>query len=208
MFLVRHGEVHNPNHLVYADLPGFALSPTGRRQAEYAARRLPPNATVVTSPLERAVETAGIIASGSAGRVVTDIELSEWQLASRWAGTPWDALDAAFPGELTDYLTHPRDLPFSPESLDELAQRVTAAIRSHRATTEGPLVVVSHQDPIQAARLLLTGRPLEALNADKPQHAGVVELVPRDESPWTECAMWAPSQREVPPPEVSALPDQ
>ena len=31
--LVRHGEAFNPNHVVYADLPGFNLSPTGGLQA-------------------------------------------------------------------------------------------------------------------------------------------------------------------------------
>lgn len=202
VFLVRHGEVQNPDHIVYADLPGFPLSPTGRLQAEQTAGRLPPDATVVTSPLERAVETAGIIASAGPGRLVVDARLTEWRLASRWAGRPWDALDAAFPGELSDYLAHPRDLPFSPESLDELSLRITGSIRRHRLAISGPLVVVSHQDPIQAARLLLTGRPLETLNTDKPQHAGIVELIARGEPPWVETAMWAPLQPDVPPPTV------
>jgi broad specificity phosphatase PhoE len=208
VFLVRHGEVRNPDHLVYADLPGFPLSSTGRRQAEYTAQRLPPNAAVVTSPLDRALETATIIASAGGGRIVADADLTEWRLASRWAGRPWDKLDAAFPGELSDYLAHPRDLPFAPESLDELARRVAGAVRRHRSAIDGPLVFVSHQDPIQSARLLLTGRPLETLNDDKPQHAGVAELLPRDASSWTECAMWAPAQAEVQPSVVYPPPGQ
>lgn len=203
VFLVRHGEVRNPDRLVYADLPGFSLSPAGRRQAEYTARRLPPDITVVTSPLERAFETAAIVASVGAGRIVVDAELTEWRLASRWAGHPWDTLDETFPGELGAYLEHPRDLPFAPESLDDLAGRVAAAVRRHRAAIGGPLVFVSHQDPIQAARLRLIGRPLEALNIDKPLHAGVVELLPRDATPWTELAVWAPAQTEVAPPKAS-----
>lgn len=206
VFLVRHGEVQNPDHLVYADLPGFPLSPTGRRQAEYTARRLPPNATVVTSPLDRAVETATIIASVGAGRIVADADLSEWGLASRWAGRPWDTLDAAFPGELSAYLAHPRDLPFSPESLDGLAQRITSVVSRHAATADGPLVIVSHQDPIQSARLLLTGRSLDTLNVDKPRHAGVVELRFDRSLPWVECAMWAPPQPAVLPRATPASP--
>ncbi len=35
--LVRHGEVHNPDHLVYASLPGFTLSSTGEAQARAVA---------------------------------------------------------------------------------------------------------------------------------------------------------------------------
>ncbi|HET8648098.1 MAG TPA: histidine phosphatase family protein, partial [Vicinamibacteria bacterium] len=38
--LVRHGLVDNPRRLVYGRLPGWHLSPPGRRQAEAAARRL------------------------------------------------------------------------------------------------------------------------------------------------------------------------
>ncbi len=206
VFLVRHGEVENPRHLVYADLPGFSLSHAGREQAEYTARRLPANAVVVSSPLERAVETAAIIASVGGGSVATDAGLTEWRLASRWAGQPWDTLDAVFPGELNSYLAHPHDLPFSPESLDDLAQRIAAAVRRHATTADGPLVIVSHQDPIQSARLLLSGRPLNTLNNDKPQHAGVVELRFDRSLPWIECAMWAPPQPAVPPPATSPPP--
>jgi broad specificity phosphatase PhoE len=208
VFLVRHGEVRNPDHLVYADLPGFPLSSVGRGQVEHTARRLPPDATVVTSPLERAFETAAIIASVGAGRIVVDAELTEWRLVTRWAGHRWDTLDETFPGELGAYLAHPRDLPFAPEPLDDLAARVAAAVRRHRASIEGPLVFVSHQDPIQAARLQLTGRPLEALNTEKPAHAAAVELLPRGAEPWSELAVWAPAQTEGVPPGASPATDQ
>ena len=197
VFLVRHGEVHNPRHVVYADLPGFDLSANGRRQAEDAADRLPPKATIISSPLDRAVETAEIIAARSDAEVIADGALTEWGLGRRWAGHVWDDLDLDFPGELDAYLAHPMDLPFSPESLAELGDRVGGAIVRHRAALDGPLIFVSHQDPIQAARLVLTGRPLAELNSDKPRHAGVVALEPRSPSPWDECGIWAPDQLPV-----------
>ena len=193
--LVRHGEVLNPEHIVYADLPGFPLSSLGRQQAAKSAERLPDHATVVTSPLDRAVETATIIAEQRNGRLIVDDSLTEWGLATRWAGHPWDALDDVFPGELTAYLEHPVHLPFSPESLASLANRMAGAVSKYRALTDGPLVVVSHQDPIQAARLSLTGRRLADLNRDKPQHASVIELEACPTGSWIECAMWAPDQR-------------
>ena len=203
VFLVRHGEVLNPEHIVYADLPGFPLSPTGRRQAEHSAERLPQHATVVTSPVERAVETSEIIAERRNGRLVLDESLSEWGLGMRWAGYTWESLDKVFPGELTAYLDHPDHLPFLPESLAALATRVEEAVRRHHSAASGPLIVVSHQDPIQAARLSLTGRPLADLNRDKPQHAGVIELEPRPTLPWVECAVWAPDQHTVGPQSAS-----
>ncbi len=200
VYLVRHGEVRNPEHVVYADLPGFPLSQNGRRQAEDTAIRLPMNATVVSSPLDRAVETAEIISAACNGPVIVDEALTEWGLSRRWAGHVWDDLDADFPGELNAYLTHPVYLPFSPESLAELGARVGDAVVGHRLQTSGPLILVSHQDPIQAARLRLTGRPLADLNSSKPQHAGVVELDPGTALPWAERTMWEPDQHPGLPP--------
>lgn len=203
VFLVRHGEVENPQHIVYADLPGFPLSATGRGQAEVTADRLPSGATIVTSPLERAVETAGIIARRRNGRVIVDDTLTEWRLGTRWAGHLWDDVDLDFPGELEAYLAHPAYLPFAPESLADLADRVGDTVRRHRVATDGPLIIVSHQDPIQAARLLLSGRPLADLNSDKPAHAGFVAFEPRPALPWVECEVWAPDQGPVEPPPAS-----
>jgi broad specificity phosphatase PhoE len=200
VFLVRHGEVHNPEHVVYADLAGFPLSAAGRRQAADVADHLPHHATVVTSPLDRAVETAQIIASGTGSNVVIDDDLTEWLLGSRWAGHVWEQLDESFPGEITAYLEHPEDLPFSPEPLAELARRVASTVQLRCNMSDGPLVFVSHQDPIQAARLSLTDRPLAGLNRNKPMHAEAIELVPSSIGPWIERGSWAPDQESVFPP--------
>src|SRR5688572_20018142 len=63
--LVRHGEVANPQRVIYGRLPGFVLSVRGRTEAEQAARRLQERevGAIYASPLERTVETATIIAA-------------------------------------------------------------------------------------------------------------------------------------------------
>ena len=199
VYLVRHGEVHNPEGIVYADLDGYGLSELGRAQASAAGRRLPGQVKIVSSPLERAVETASIIAATTGSTVESDDDLTEWLLSRRWAGAVWASLDETFPGELTAYLDHPDHLPFAPESLTQLSSRVSAAVRRHRAADGGPLVVVSHQDPIQAARLSLTARPLGGLQRDKPAHAAIITLVPTNGA-WQERSTWAPEQgRQFPP---------
>jgi broad specificity phosphatase PhoE len=38
--LLRHGEVHNPDGVLYGRLPGFRLSDLGERQAQAAAEWL------------------------------------------------------------------------------------------------------------------------------------------------------------------------
>jgi broad specificity phosphatase PhoE len=115
----------------------------------------------------------------------------------------WEELDDYFPGELAAYLDHPGELPFSPESLTEMADRMEATIRHRRdAHADGELVVVSHQDPIQAARFALTGRSFSVFGQDKPEHAEVITLEPG--SPWREISRWRPvAKSEMFPPPVA-----
>ena len=65
IYLLRHGEVHNPEGIIYGRLPGYRLNEVGRGQVrtagEFLAERGPFDA-LITSPLERARESAGIIA--------------------------------------------------------------------------------------------------------------------------------------------------
>lgn len=190
--LVRHGEVDNPGHVVYADLPGFGLGSAGRAQARAVANHLSsrPIAAIVTSPLTRAVETAAVVGAALELQPEIDDRLTEWRLGKRWAGVRWEDLDRAFPGELAAYLDHPHSLPFSPETLDEVAARMIDVLESlidrHPAAE---VVVVSHQDPIQAARLALTDRPLAGLQRDKPHHASAITLTPGN--PWREVSAWS-----------------
>jgi broad specificity phosphatase PhoE len=190
--LVRHGEVRNPDGLVYGDLPGFGLSEKGRAQAQMAATRLAayPVTALWSSPLQRALQTAGAIAATHHLPVKVDPELIEWRL-NTWTGIPWSDLANRRPGELETYLQAPTELAFAAESLEALAARVASAIVRVAQVDDGDVVVVAHQDPLQAARLHLTCQPLNCLHVDKPGHASVISLEPGD--PWREVAHWKPS---------------
>src|SRR3984957_4677629 len=63
--LVRHGEVHNPDRILYGRLPGFHLSEAGRLMAKAAADYLADREETVlkSSPPQRGVETAEPIAA-------------------------------------------------------------------------------------------------------------------------------------------------
>lgn len=200
--LIRHGEVHNPDRVVYAALPGFGLSARGRAQARAAAAHLEgrPIEGLVTSPLQRAMETADILAARLDLEPSRDARLREWDLGDRWAGTPWAKLEQRFPGELGSYLDHPHDLPFSTESLEAAAGRVAGALTDLAAHHPGAeAVIVSHQDPIQAARLELTGRPLSALQEQKPGHGSILTMTRRRDG-WAEIGYWEPDQGPPFPP--------
>ena len=191
--LLRHGEVANPEHIVYASLPGFGLSESGFHQARAAAARLSerPIVAVYASPLRRARQTAAFVAERFDLGVMIRPELTEFALSQRWKGLRWEDLPRVLPGELEAYLEHPTRMPFSPESVEVLAARMADAVRRVAARhPDGEAVVVSHQDPIQAARLALTGRPLDRLRQSAPTHCSVISLAPGE--PWVELDYWEP----------------
>lgn len=206
--LVRHGEVENPDHVVYADLQEFGLSDVGLAQAADAAEFLAERSisAVYASPLTRAMQTALLIARPHGLEIEVVEDFTEFGLSNRWRGVRWEELEDHFPGEVAAYLEHPWDLPFSPESLDEMAARMKAAIVERRVDhPDGELVVVSHQDALQAARFALTGQVFSSFRDDKPEHAEVITLEPGPL--WTETARWQPNIKSGPFPPPAPEPD-
>ena len=159
--LVRHGEVYNPDAVLYGRLPGFGLSQRGIEQAELAARFLAERdiGYIVSSPLERAQQTAQPLARKLGLPVAIDERLIE-------AGNYLEGkhvVDAR--GLLTDpsnwkYLRNPLR-PSWGEPYLEIAQRVLAATRDARDAADGhDAVCVSHQLPIWVARRYVEGKRL------------------------------------------------
>lgn len=194
--LIRHGEVDNPGNVVYADIPGFSLSARGRGQATAAGEYLAHGtlSLIVSSPLDRAVETAAGIGAITRAPVVTDARLTEWSLAVRWRGAVWDRLPEVFPGELEAYFATPYHLPFCPESLGQVTERIHAAV-AEWSVRDGEVAFVSHEDPLHATHLRLTGIEPTTYHADKPTHGSVTTLG-RAGDVWATVARWAP-----PPPQ-------
>jgi broad specificity phosphatase PhoE len=77
--LMRHGEVHNPDGVLYGRRAGYHLSELGRRMADRVAEHLADRDVthVVASPLERAQETAQPIAKSHGLDLATDARLIE-----------------------------------------------------------------------------------------------------------------------------------
>src|ERR1700749_956648 len=77
--LLRHGEVYNPEHVLYGRLPNFHLSDNGRLMADAAADYFAERdvAAVFASPLERAQETATPTAERRGVAIQTDRGLIE-----------------------------------------------------------------------------------------------------------------------------------
>ena len=159
--LLRHGEVHNPHRILYGRLAGYHLSDLGRRMADLAAEHLGDHDVVhvVSSPLERARETAAPVAEAHGLEVAVDDRVIE-------AGNAFEGLDVAG-GK--GFLRHPRMIPkmlnpFRPswgEPYVEIVERMRAAVVDARDAARGhEAVVVSHQAPIWMIRLATEGRSL------------------------------------------------
>ena len=151
--VLRHGEVHNPGKILYGRLPGFKLSELGRQMAKAAAEALADRdiTYVVSSPLERAQETAEPIVAQFKLETVLDERLLE--SVNRFEGKTFGVGDGA--------LRHPRNWwmlrdPFTPswgEPYVEIAHRMLGAVLRARAKAEGhEALCVSHQLPIWTLR--------------------------------------------------------
>ncbi|PQM53224.1 histidine phosphatase family protein [Mycolicibacter virginiensis] len=159
--LIRHGEVHNPDGILYGRLPGFRLSDTGRAQAVAAADLLADRdiVAVIASPLQRAQETAAPIAARHNLAIDTDEDLIE--SANFFEGKRVSPGDGAWRNPR--FWWHLRN-PFTPswgEPYDQIAARMATAVSKARARAAGHEVVcVSHQLPVWTARQHLTGNRL------------------------------------------------
>ncbi|MGH3427857.1 MAG: histidine phosphatase family protein [Terriglobales bacterium] len=158
---VRHGEVHNPDKVLYGRAPGYRLSSRGEQMAtaagEYLAKlgdgRI---ADVTASSLERAQQTAGLIAAELGG---VEVGVDDRLLESR----------NFFSGRRlrrSDFVKHFYKLynPFRPswdEAYVSIADRMVAAVDAARDRARGAAaVLVSHQLPIWVLRRRLSGRRL------------------------------------------------
>jgi broad specificity phosphatase PhoE len=158
LHLVRHGRVENPRGIIYGRLPGFSLSDLGRKEAEAAAIHLASAelSGIKCSPMERARETAAPIADRHGLEVAVDDRLLE--------------SDTTFEGvtrTLWKLLRNPHRvwqlrnpwLPTWGESFTQIRARMLEAIADALASAgDRDVVLVSHQTPIQVARLALERR--------------------------------------------------
>lgn len=159
--LMRHGEVHNPDGVLYGRRPGYHLSDLGRKMADRVAEHLAERDVthVVASPLERAQETAGPVAGAHGLDLATDERLIE--AANVFEGKTFGVGDGALkkPGNWR-YLTN----PFRPswgEPYMEQVVRMMAALGAARDAARGhEAVAVSHQLPIWIVRSFAERRRL------------------------------------------------
>ena len=158
--LLRHGEVHNPGGVLYGRRDGFHLSELGRTMAQRVADTIGHRdiTHLVSSPLERAQETAAPLAKARGLEVHLDERVLESTTVFEGMSFAEGAMTLVKRPRLWRHLRN----PFTPswgEPYRDIAARMMSAVHDARQAAAGhEAVIVSHQLPIWTTRLFLEGR--------------------------------------------------
>jgi probable phosphomutase (TIGR03848 family) len=155
VLLVRHGLTATTGHVLTGWTPGIALDDRGQAQAAALAARLAPLplAAIVSSPLERCMQTAAAIAAGRAGQqVVAEDRVGECRYGD-WTGRPLKKLATEQLWRVVQ--AHPSAVRFpgpEGESMPDMQHRAVAAVRDWNARLgkDATYLICSHGDVIKA----------------------------------------------------------
>ena len=185
VLLIRHGANDFTKKGILAGwTPGVHLNEEGRAQAEALAQRLTPVKieVVYSSPLERTVETAEIIAASHKLPVMVREGLGEVRFG-KWTGEPLDKLRRRRLWRAVQFVPSTMRFPGG-ESFHDMQARVVSELEVLR-TEHGKqtIAVISHADVIKAAvahyagihldlfqRLVLSPASLTVLALGKSMH--------------------------------------
>ncbi|HHW50106.1 MAG TPA: histidine phosphatase family protein [Pseudoclavibacter sp.] len=161
--LIRHGEVDNPEHILYERLPGFNLSEHGRAMAHRTAEALldahTPLTRLYASPLERAQQSAQPIAQLFELPIIPEPRIIE--AGNKFRGRKnFDSPRVLLQPSMWRYLYDPR-IPSWGEPYTDMVARMLAAMRdAWESTPSGDVALVSHQLPIWIVHRWVAGEPL------------------------------------------------
>jgi broad specificity phosphatase PhoE len=159
--LMRHGEVANPDGILYGRLAGYHLSELGRRMADRVAEHLAPRdiVHVGASPLERAQETAQPIAKAHGLDIATDERLIEAD--NVFQGKTFGIGDGALRRPANwRHVVNPFKPSWGEPYVDQVIRMMGALNAAKDAARGHEAVLVSHQLPIWIVRSYVERRRL------------------------------------------------
>ena len=163
LLLLRHGQTPLSLERRYSGRGNPELSELGRRQASAAARYLAQRggiAAVISSPLQRAYDTAATAAKALGLDVTVDDDLIETDFGA-WEGLTFAEAAERDPDLHSRWLRDSATTPPGGESFDEVLERVCRARdRITAAHQDATVLLVSHVTPIKMLlRLALEAGP-------------------------------------------------
>ncbi len=147
IILARHGETEWNVAEIFRGRIDVELNETGIKQAELLAEYLSGAKieAVFSSPLKRALRTAGVIASYHQLEVeitpgLIDLDFGKWQ------GLPHQAVKDKYQELYTEWISSPDRVKIpGGESLKSVRERVTGVVAEVIARYEGTVILVSHR---------------------------------------------------------------
>lgn len=198
LLLIRHGQAtFNVEHRLPGQLPNIPLTEEGRRQAQRTGQALAglPISTIISSPLERARETAALIAQARDIRIQLDPDLADTNVG-KWAGMNYNELSKNDP----EWQLYTRTMGVAPPgvetALDVQSRVVRATERARRAPDLGEYVVlVAHADVIKFIVAYYTGMAHNCIHFLAIDNASVTLLAfgEREHPPAVLSLNWTPS---------------
>ena len=181
-YLIRHGEKETPDELMVGRMPGVHLSRRGRMQARKLADQLRREkiSFIFSSPLERAVETAGPLARAKKLEIRRSAAFQEIDMGD-WTGKTKTQLERIsnwkhfrrFPGGTA--------IPKGETLAEAQARVVSEMIRLHARNPNDGIVITTHEDPIRLAVCYFIGAPVNVYEHFKIR-LGSVTLLTLDNS--------------------------
>jgi len=212
LLIVRHGQTTwNVEHRLPGQLEGVALNDNGRQQAARLAEALTvlPISAIISSPLERAYNTAQIIAQGRDIAIQLEPDLMDTNIGN-WAGQVIEEVSKNDPAWKA-YVRDPSTAPEGVETFPQVQQRVVAAVERWRTQENIGLypVFVAHADVIKLLVSHYSG--LEAAKAGSIHidnaSVSLVELE-NEQPPQVVAIGWSPNPGwlKAPTPEILKKP--
>jgi broad specificity phosphatase PhoE len=160
LLFIRHGQTTwNVEHRLPGQLPDVALNATGRQQVERLADALSaiPISALISSPLERAYDTAEILAQGRNLAIEREPDLMDTNVG-RWAGKIIEDIAKNDP-DWKAYVRNPTVAPEGVETFPQVQQRAVAAVERWRAQEQAGAypAFVAHADVIKLLLAHYTG---------------------------------------------------
>ena len=159
--LVRHGEVFNPEGILYGRLPNYRLSDLGERMAAAAADSLigQPVTALYASPLQRAQESAAPWAKTFGLEIVTEDRIIEPH--NKFEGKKFEfGPQVLTKPQSWPWIMNPMKPSWGEPFVDVAARMLAAMDDAWHAAESGQVVMVSHQMPIWMIARTVAGKKL------------------------------------------------
>ena len=179
IYLLRHALI---DWNIEGRIPGissrFHLNEEGVKQSKDVASRLSevPFRRILTSPLERAMQTAEIVNIYHNLEIEVDNRLTDWDLGP-WSGLTIQQIRKQYPDDYRIWQERPEDLALQgQELLATVADRLVSVLQGLVDQRDIECVLlVSHLDPLAALMCRLVGAPLSSIYSFRLQPAGFTE---------------------------------